>query len=341
MTNINESGEIFDRRKKINSKYNRTEKRILVKESQFDVSSSIKGQLISQRGKNFIVKYFSSEFEVNYLECVASGTFYSSHGNSTLLAVGDFVNFSFIENTDLGKIQSVNIRQSWISRKPLIGSREDVIASNVGYTAIIASADEPLLNTRLIDRIIVASEIGNIRPIIVVNKTDLLDMKFIRNEMSVYAQLGYKIFYVSVLNNFGLEPFAEFLKLKDTVFIGASGVGKSSLINYLIAQQEQKIVSVSQKWKKGKHTTSFSRIFQLDSDTTIIDTPGIREFGLVNIEKNELGLYFKEFENFYEHCRYMPCTHTHEPDCEVKNAVTNSKINQDRYQSYLNIFDSL
>ena len=341
---MNENGEIFDSRKKINSKYKRSSERILVKEFTPVNDKYFSGRVISVAGKNFIIKCLDQVVDFKEIECVASGTFYSNHDNSTILTVGDYVKFSIDTNFKsklMGRIHSVETRSSWLSRKPLIGIREDVIASNAEFAGIICSCDEPFYNTRLIDRLIVASEIGNLKPFIIMNKTDLSDLKMVRQDMRIYKKLGYPVFFISLIKVDGLDELNKFLTGKEVILIGASGVGKSSLINFLMKDQIQKIAVISNKSNKGKHTTSHAKLFNISDELHIIDTPGIREFGIVKINKEELTLYFHEFLDFYEHCRFMPCTHTHEPGCEIKLAVENGKISQARYQSYLNIFDSI
>ncbi len=335
------NGEIFDSEKSKDSKYKRSPHRVLIKTANSKDTAKPNGRITEVRGKNYFVSDLSDN-RTN-IECTPAGTIKSLHKNASLLATGDYV--GYVPDNDneanLGKITAVFERKTWLSRKPLIGTREDLIATNAEVLLIIMSTDYPAYNKRLIDRLIVAAKIGNLLPAICINKIDLFNDEIIYEDLSVYSSLNYPIFFVSAETGNGLTELRKHIKQKEVIFAGPSGVGKSSIINKLFGKTIQKISSVSVKTTKGKHTTSNSRILELDKDTKIIDTPGFREFGIVNINKTELSLYFDEFNDYYEHCRFMPCSHTHEPDCAVKNAVIEGKIDSERYESYVNIYRSL
>jgi len=338
---MEKNGEIFDSKKNKNSKYKRTPHRVLVKNNETFENKKPNGRIIEVRGKNYIVKdilHFRPD-----IECTSAGTIKSLHKNASLLATGDYVHYTVDDKNEsnLGKITGVVERKTWLSRKPLIGIREDIMATNADVLLIIMSTDYPAYNKRLIDRLIVAAKIGNLIPALCINKIDLFNDELIYEDLSVYSSLNYPVFFVSAETGAGLTELHNYINKKEVIFAGPSGVGKSSIINKLFGKKIQKISQVSSKTTKGRHTTSNSRILELDKNTKIFDTPGFREFGIVNIDKKELTLYFDDFVQYYEHCRFMPCSHTHEPDCAVKNAVELGLIDAERYESYINIYTSI
>ena len=323
------------------SKYKRTPYRVLIKDDSIFDPAKPYGRVVAVSGKNFIVKDLSSNF--TEFECAPAGTIATLHQNASLIVVGDYVNYQIADNSDenLGMITAVAERKTWLSRKPIIGVREDVVAANANVLMIIMSSDFPPYKKRLIDRLIVASKIGNLEPVLCINKIDLFDDDLIYEDLQVYSNLNYPIFFTSAKNGSGLEELRNYIDKKEVIFSGPSGVGKSSILNKLLGKDIQTVKEISMRTTKGRHTTSFSRLFELDKDTIVIDTPGFREFGIVNINKIELGLYFDDFSDFYEHCRFMPCSHTHEPGCAVKHAVEKGLIDSERYESYLNIYASI
>jgi len=334
-----EFGEIFDSKKQGQSKYRKSSQRIFVKPDFSTSNAALTGRIVEVVGKNYLVK--SGDVEAQITECTPAGTIASPHGQASLIAVGDYVKFDINSKNSIGKITSVIERKTWLSRKPLIGIREDIIAANSEYLLVIMSAENPRYNKRLIDRLLIAGKIGNMKPALLINKIDLSDIDLLREDMKVYSKLDLKIFYTCAKNGQGFEELIEFIQDKGLLLIGPSGVGKSTIINKLAGETIQTTREVSNKTSKGKHTTSSAKIIYLKDDITIIDSPGIREFGIVNITKEELSLYFDEFYEFYENCRFMPCTHTHEPGCEIKSAVESGRIDFERYESYLNIFSTL
>jgi ribosome biogenesis GTPase len=199
----------------------------------------------------------------------------------------------------------------------------------------------PDLNRRLIDRYLVAAEVGKIKPIIAVNKIDLVQGMNAQDILQPYHDLGITILYMSALYGEGIKPLEEHLKDKTSVFSGQSGAGKSTLVNSLLGEQVQVVSEISDKSNKGRHTTSFVAEFDLPFGGTVIDTPGIREFALAGVDKQNLPLYFHEFDDFMLNCKYKPCSHTHEPNCAVAEAVENGEIDYERYESYIYLYESL
>ena len=269
----------------------------------------------------------------------------SSSYNLNILAVGDFVWFkpelSSRKNINTGTIIKVEERFSFLSRQSINSPNEQIIVSNADNLVIVMSVINPIYNRRLIDRYIIAAELGNLKPIICINKIDLFEDDELHYDFKVYQKLGINVFFVSALLGKGMDTFSE--SLKDTVSIlsGPSGTGKSTVINNLLNKEVQSVNDISMKTFKGKHTTSNIQVFQLPNGGEIIDTPGIREFALWGLDKQEVSLYFHDFDPYYEKCKYLHCSHTHEPDCEVIKAVENNLIDHQRYESYLNIYDSI
>ncbi len=334
-----------DDRKFVSLKRNKRQiLRTLIKDVNFDQVNIERGKVVAQEGRNYIIE--STENEKNFVECVISGTVASENFDSTILVVGDSVSFkrdglSKSTNLDSGKILSIEKRKSFLSRKDVIKPKEDIIAANIDKLIIFCSAAEPFYNTRLIDRYLVAAEIGSIEPVICVNKIDLVDFEEVQEDLEMYSKLGIKIFYISALNKLNLDDFLNYINKSSCVLSGQSGCGKSTLINSIFGKKLQKIKEVSEKWSKGMHTTSSIKLFKFDEGGEIIDTPGLREFAVWGIEPEELYLYFHDFDEFSDKCRFVRCTHIHEPDCAVLDAVENELIDFRRYESYINIYNTL
>lgn len=312
----------------------------------FDESSALSGRVLASLGTAWLVEFVQendSALPVFY-ECTPSRNIISRNPASTLLAVGDVVLFkkSEDEGTNKAMIMLVQERKTKLGRTGA-GNQgiEQVIASNIEQAIIVVSAANPFYNRRLIDRYIISAELGELQPILCVNKIELMNEEFIRQDLAVYEAMGISTFLISAKNGQGLKEFAEILHHKISVFSGSSGVGKSTLVNYLMGGEVQITSLVSQKSFKGKHQTTFSKMFRLPHGGYVVDTPGIREFGLWLMEKSELALYFHDFDEFREKCRFMPCHHTHEPDCAIRLAVEEGLIDEQRYESYRNIYETL
>jgi ribosome biogenesis GTPase len=306
--------------------------------------NSKKGRVIISTGRiHSVIPFGTNDFE-NYIDCEIAGILISEFDNKTIVTVGDIVYYIVDESEEehrKGTILKVDHRETWISRKSTGIVDEHVIASNVENLMIVMSAAEPFYNKRLIDRIIVSGLIGNMNICICINKSELMETKFLKKDLKIYLENNYQVELISAIENKGIAKFKKLLKDKTTLLIGPSGVGKSTIVNKLVGKELQKIQEVSDKTYKGKHTTSFGRILKLPFGGEIVDTPGIREFGIIGIEKEELTLYFKDFEEYYDNCKFMPCSHTHEPECAIAKAVEEGKIDSERYQSYLNIYNSI
>jgi ribosome biogenesis GTPase len=291
------------------------------------------------------------------------------------IVVGDIVEFKPLESKEIGEdgykqgfIYSLKERKNKLSRSFIRNNKvkEHLLASNIDYVLCVNSVKEPRLNTAFIDRILVTCEKEEITPIIIVNKIDLDNQKaedsdksiftkeevksFISNEgytqiekavRKIYEPLGYNVLGISATEDIGLDKLKEVIKNKIVVLTGYSGVGKSTIINTILGIELQRVASISSYNKKGKHTTTTPELIEMPDGGYIIDTPGLREFGIYDIDKDDLYHYYRELKGYTGRCRYSPCTHSHEPDCAVKEDLDNGFINRIRYQNYIKILDTL
>ncbi|WP_148235752.1 ribosome small subunit-dependent GTPase A [Thermaerobacter marianensis] len=223
------------------------------------------------------------------------------------------------------------------TRRSAFSKEEHVLAANVDVAVIVASAAAPPFHPRLIDRYLIMCQYGGIRPIICVNKIDLVTT---RPDLSLYTDMDIPVVYVSALTGAGMERLKEHLRGRCSVLTGKSGVGKSSIFNALLRETIQRVGELT-RTGRGRHTTTSSLMYRLDHDTFIIDTPGIRSLGLWDIDPDSLRLYFPDFLPFATACRYRDCSHTHEPDCAVKEAVSRGGVAPGRYESYRRLMNEL
>ena len=279
------------------------------------------------------------------------------------VAVGDIVEIESENNSDPNRsrdfrdqkensaiISEIYNRRNYINRQsPRAKYQHHIIAANIDQSLMIATIKEPRTSQGFIDRFLVASEMYHIPAFIVFNKADLYKKKekekFEKWEL-IYEAVGYKVLLMSIKENKGIEEVRELLKQKTTLISGHSGVGKSAFINTIIPELELKTQDVSGWSGKGLHTTTFAEMFDLPPDSyrdggAIIDTPGMREFGMVDLSRQELSHYFPEMRELLVYCQFNNCLHINEPGCAVKTAVMNGKIHEDRYVSYFNILDSI
>lgn len=261
------------------------------------------------------------------------------------VAVGDRVTVR-MNPDDTGFIIEIHDRKNQLSRRAAgrrVG-REHVIVANIDCAWIIQSVKLPKPNPGFIDRVLVVAEAHEIDAGLVINKMDLMhqkDRSDIEELCALYTGLGYDVIPTSAESGDGVDELREALTGKTSVLTGPSGVGKSSLLNVIEPDLELKTKEVSEKTRKGRHTTTYASLFPLSEGGYIVDTPGIREFGVLNIEPWELSHFFVEFQSHLEECRFPTCTHDHEPDCGVKDAVDRGDISEQRYRSYLNILHSI
>jgi ribosome biogenesis GTPase len=236
-------------------------------------------------------------------------------------------------------------RRNYINRQsPRAKHQHHIVAANVDLSLLLATLKEPRTSQGFIDRFLVASEMYHVPSIIVFNKADLYkrkeDEKF-RQLKTMYEQIGYKVFLTSVKNNTGIDELKKELINKITLVSGHSGVGKSSLLNLIFPELQLKTQDISGWSGKGLHTTTFAEMFDLPFGGSVIDTPGMREFGLVDVTRQELSHYFPEMRERLVNYQFNDCLHIDEPACAIKEAVGDGEINEDRYVSYVNILDSI
>ena len=262
------------------------------------------------------------------------------------LAVGDEVEFETENNEEANAvIDNIHARKNYITRQsPHNKHQHHIIAANLDQALLFATLRDPKTSRGFIDRFLVTAEAYHIPSIIVFNKIDLYkrkDLEQLEQLREEYKQIGYTVLPISIFAKKGLDIVTNFLKNKTTLLSGHSGVGKSSFINFMFPDAVLKTQNVSNWSGKGLHTTTFAEMYDLQEGGKIIDTPGLREFALMDIAKEELSHYFPEMKELINECRFNNCMHIEEPGCAVKEAVENRKISSGRYLSYLNILDSI
>jgi len=262
------------------------------------------------------------------------------------IAVGDEVEIEMENELESGvTITAISNRKNYINRSsPANKHKHHIIASNLDQSLLFATLKEPKTSQGFIDRFLIASEAFHIPSIVVFNKADLYkekEMERLAELQAMYEAIGYKVIAMSLQNGLGVSTVQSLLKNKVTLLSGHSGVGKSSFINKIFPEMSLKTQIVSGWSGKGLHTTTFAEMFNIKGGGKIIDTPGIRELGLVDISKQELSHYFPEMRALMNECQFNNCMHTNEPGCAIKQAVNEGIIYADRYVSYLTIQDSI
>ena len=262
------------------------------------------------------------------------------------VAVGDIVEIESQADTDNSAIiDEIYDRNNYINRQsPRHKHQHHIVAANLDQSVLVATLKEPKTSQGFIDRFLVASEMYHVPAIIVFNKWDLhkkREMEKFEQWKTMYEAVGYKVLLVSAEKKEGIDELMALLKDKTSLVSGHSGVGKSSLLNVIFPDINLKTQDVSGWSGKGQHTTTFAEMFDLPFGGRIIDTPGMREFGLVDISKQEVSHYFPEMRDKLNNCQFNNCLHFNEPGCAIKEAVNNNEIHEDRYVSYLGIMESI
>lgn len=282
-------------------------------------------------------------------ECKVKGNFRIKGIKSTNpVAVGDRVGFILQddnkESTDKnGWITSIRDRKNYIIRRsPNLSKQSHIIAANIDQAVLIATVSFPVTTSTFIDRYLASAEAYRVPVLIVFNKTDLYgepELEQMHELEAIYTDIGYKCLRVSAKKGEGIEQLKGELKNKTNVINGHSGVGKSTLINLIQPGLNLKTKEISEMHQTGKHTTAFSAMYKLDIGGYIIDTPGIKGFGMLDMEPWEISHYFPEIFKLSKDCQYSNCSHTHEPDCAVKEAVDKGEVAVSRYISYLGLLE--
>jgi ribosome biogenesis GTPase / thiamine phosphate phosphatase len=251
-----------------------------------------------------------------------------------VVVAGDVVWFR-PEGESQGIIERVEPRRGVVSRTSR--GRQHVLVANVDQVVIVTSAAEPRLKPNLIDRYLVSAEKGGVRPIVCVNKIDLVDPAELMPLIGVYSQIGYEVLMVSAAKGIGIERLRHRLAGAESVVTGQSGVGKSSLLNAFESELGLRVQTVSAETQKGRHTTTTAELIPLTRGGYVVDTPGIRQFELWDVIPEEVAGYFRELRPYVSQCRFPNCSHTHEDNCAVKDAVADGWIDARRYESYVQI----
>lgn len=236
-----------------------------------------------------------------------------------------------------GIIERIETRRNSLSRT--FRGRQHVLVANVDQLVIVGSAAEPYLKPNLIDRFLLTAEKNHIRPIICINKIDLIDPADLQPLVGVYAQLGYDVLLLSAATGFGIERLRRRLANAATVICGQSGVGKSSLLNGIETGLALRVGQISEETQKGKHTTTAAKLIPLAAGGYVVDTPGIRQFQLWDVIAEEVAGFYRDLRPFENLCAFPDCTHSHEADCAVKDAVADGQLDARRYESYCQVRD--
>lgn len=293
-----------------------------------------KGLVIKSTGS-----WYSVLFEQKVIQCNIRGKLRLKDIKSTNpVTVGDIVDFDFTETEGQGIITKIHPRKNYIIRKATrFHAEAHLLAANIDQALLFISLKNPTTPLEFIDRFLLTAEAYFIPAKIVLNKTDLLSEEEITSFTNIYKLAGYEILPISVEKKENLSTVVGIMKNKITLLAGNSGVGKSSFINFINPELDLKVNAISDYHKSGKHTTTFSELFEVENDMFVVDTPGIRSFGLIDLDESEVGLYFKEIFHISKSCKFSNCKHINEPGCAVIDAFKRGEIAESRYKSYLSI----
>jgi ribosome biogenesis GTPase len=277
-------------------------------------------------------------------QCRIRGKFRTKGIKSTSpVTVGDHVDFELDPKDGYGVITHIHDRKNFIVRKSVkLSKQTHIIAANIDQAFLLITLDQPPTFTPFIDRFLATAEAYDVETILLFNKTDLMDETLSARKkelMDLYGKIGYSCIEISATEGTNVERVKELMIGKTSMFSGHSGVGKSTLINAISPELQLKTAAISEQHRQGQHTTTFAEMFAIETEpeSYIIDTPGIKGFGVVDFEDNEVGDYFREFFALKHLCKFNNCLHVNEPKCAVKEAVKKGEIAESRYRSYLQI----
>ena len=282
--------------------------------------------------------------EGTIIECRIKGKLRLSGIRTTNpIAVGDYV-FYDLENEQSGIITKIDDRKNYIIRKASNLSKESqIIAANIDMAYLVVTIHSPQTLLPFIDRFLVSTEAYDIPATILINKYDLFlseeDQKKIEEWTEIYRPAGYNVLCISTVTDYNMDVLRNQLAGKVSAFSGNSGVGKTSIIKKLTENENLKTSEISKSFHKGQHTTTFAEMYETPNGGNIIDTPGVKAFGLLDMKSNEITHYFPEIFKYSSDCQYNNCTHSHEPNCNVIKAVEEGKIALSRYENYLTFMD--
>ena len=298
--------------------------------------------------QGLVIKSTGSWYQVvtnndKVIDCRIKGKFRTKDIQTTNpVAVGDIVTIELEPDQETGVISRLHERKNYIIRKSVnLSKQAQIIAANLDQAFLIVTLASPRTSLGFIDRFLITAEAYDIPAGLIFNKLDLFSeegMEILADYEEIYKRIGYPCYEVSAIEGTNLQDVEELLKDKVTLFSGHSGVGKSTLINKLIPDIELKTGKISDWSDKGQHTTTFAEMHKLPQGGYLIDTPGIRELGIIDIKKEELGHFLPEFRALMNECRFHNCRHINEPGCAVLLAVEDGEIDQSRYESYLSIY---
>ena len=297
--------------------------------------------------KALVIKSTGSWYDVesndgSLYKCRIKGKFRTENIKSTNpIVVGDYVEIN--NDSQTWMIEKLYDRKNMIVRKSVnLSKQTHIIAANIDQAILMITLQSPLTTTGFIDRFLVSAQAFGVEVILFFNKIDLYSKKLIlqnQNLIHEYSKIGYRCISLSALND-NINEVKSIVENKNNLISGHSGVGKSTLINKLLGTADISTNEISQRHDQGQHTTTFSELYRLDFGGTIIDTPGIKGFGLVNIDLDRLSDFFPEFLSLKEGCKFNNCRHIKEPNCKVKEALENDQLSKDRYSNYLSMLET-
>ncbi|MCX6825970.1 MAG: ribosome small subunit-dependent GTPase A [candidate division Zixibacteria bacterium] len=297
---------------------------------------TVEGVVVRAHGKFFIVHSHGKN-----ITCKIRGRLRFKSHSVTPVAVGDDVIVT-LESDGIGVIEQVEERRTVFFRAAKgLDSKRQTIAANLDQLAVVVSTKNPGLKPGLIDRFLIVAAIGEMCPVIIINKVDLGEPAILAELVKGYANIDIPVLLTSAITGEGCHAVLNVLREHRTILAGHSGVGKTALINRLIPGLNLMVGEVSDSSNRGIHTTSLVELFELPTGGFVADSPGIKVLGLWKVEKADLAGYYPEMQKFLGECRFTGCSHTHEPDCAIKEAVRGGNIPRFRYENYVAILDSL